>query len=87
MRNFIDTIFAPVLAWLTGIYDALDSMRVSTARPIDFNNYFGWFGLLGPSWTLLIVNIGLLGFIYFVVFIVVSQEGLYQKFKDAIKWW
>lgn len=87
MRNFIDTIFGPVLAWLTSAYNDIHSMRVAQARPIDFNNYFGWFGLLGPSWTLLVMNICLFGFIYFIVFIVVSQEGLYQKFKNAIKWW
>lgn len=87
MRNFIDTILGPVLNWLSGIYDWLHQMSVVQARPINFSSYFGWFGLLGPSWTLFIINVCLFGFIYFIVLIVMNSESLYQKFKDAVKWW
>lgn len=87
MRNLIDTIFYPVLSWLTGIYTNLDNLSVPLSRPLDVKKYLGIFSLLGPAWTSFIINVLLMAFIYMVCFIIVAQQGLFVKFKNTIKWW
>ncbi|MND45548.1 hypothetical protein D3C76_316290 [compost metagenome] len=87
MRNFIDTIFNPVLGWLGSISSGLRSLSVPVARPLDFGRYFGQFSFLGPKWITLITTICALGFIYLILFFVLSNVGLFRKFKDMIKWW
>jgi hypothetical protein len=87
MRAFIDTIFTPVLSWLQGIIDSIRDMSVPLARPIDVDKYFGYFGLFGSGWQDLIETVCTLAFIYGICYVVVSQIGLFTKFKDFIKWW
>lgn len=87
MRNFIDTIFGPVLEWLNGISDAMRDLSLPVARPLDPNRYFGYFSFLGPNWVTLITTIMTLGFIYLLVYFIVNNMGLLIKFKDMIKWW
>lgn len=87
MHNFIDTIFNPVIGWLDSIAANLRSLSVPVSRPLDFGRYFGQFSFLGPAWTTLITTICTLGFIYFVLFFIMANAGLFQKFKDKIQWW
>ncbi|MNW41495.1 hypothetical protein D3C74_186340 [compost metagenome] len=87
MRNFIDTIFNPVLGWLQSISDGLRSLSIPVARPIDFGKYLGHFSFLGSKWITFITTICTLGFIYLILFFIVSNIGLFRKFKDMIKWW
>jgi hypothetical protein len=69
------------------VYTNINSLSVPVSRPIDLSNYFGWFGLLGPYWQLFITTAGALGFIYLICYLIMSQVGLFSKFKDLIKWW
>lgn len=86
MRALIDTIFSPVLAWLTSIYNQIQEMSVPLARPLDVSKYLGVFGYMG-AWTSFVTTAFALGFIYMVVFIVVSQRELFIRFKEIVKWW
>lgn len=87
MRNFIDTVFNPLLNWLNSIYNNLSELSVPLSHPLDISKYLGVFALLGGGWISFIVNVCLMAFIYIVCFIIVAQNGLYLKFKDSIKWW
>lgn len=87
MKNLIDTIFSPVLVFLTTIADALRSLSVPVARPLDFGKYFGYFSFLGPIWITFITTACTLAFIYFIVYLVTNNMGLFLKFKEFIKWW
>lgn len=87
MRNFIDTLFYPLLNWLNGIYTNLSSLSVPLSHPLDIKKYLGIFSILGPGWVSFIVNICLMAFIYMVCFMIVAQQGLFVKFKNTIKWW
>ncbi|PAF30773.1 hypothetical protein [Paenibacillus sp. 7516] len=87
MKNLIDTIFGPVIMFLTTISDSLRSLSVPVARPLDFGKYFGHFSFMGPIWITVVTTICTLGFIYFITYLIVNNMGLFQKFKDFIKWW
>lgn len=87
MRNLVDTIFSPVLNFLNIISDSLRSLSIPIARPIDFSRYLGYFNFLGPAWTTFITTVCTLAFIYFIVFFITSNMGLFIKFKNFIKWW
>jgi hypothetical protein len=87
VRALIDTIFSPVLMWLTGIFESIQKLSVPLAHPLDIGMYLGPFVLLGPAWITFISTACALAFIYVVAFIVIAQRGLFIRFKDVIKWW
>lgn len=87
MRDLIDSIFSPLLLWLTDIYSRIHELSVPLARPINLSNYFGIFNFLGPTWTSCITTIIALAVIYFIVYIIVANIGLIIKFKNMVKWW
>jgi hypothetical protein len=87
MRNLVDTIFGPFLAWLDSIISKINSLSVPLARPLNLSRYFGYFDMLGPHWKTFITTLCVLSFIYLVTYIIVANLGLIMKFKNAIKWW
>lgn len=87
MRPLIDTIFAPVLNWLQNMIITIDSLSVPYSRPLNISNYFGYFSMFGNGWLFFIKTTTTLAFIYGVSYLVVTQVGLFIKFKDMIKWW
>lgn len=87
MIALIDTIFAPFLEWLIKIKTFIQMLSVPASRPLNISNYLGPFALLGPYWMTFITTAAFLGFVYIVVFLIVSTNGLSLKFKETIKWW
>lgn len=87
MRDFIDSIFYPVLSWFDAIIAQIRSLSVPLGQPIDLGYYFGYFSFLGPYWISFITTVCALGFIYLVAYVIVSNLGAIQKFKNLIKWW
>lgn len=87
MRNLIDSLFRPVLDWLANTTSYLSDLSVPVSMPVDFSKYFGYFSVLGPKWQLMITTLMALLFIYFLVYLIMSNIGLLRKFKDVIKWW
>lgn len=73
--------------FLNSISESLRSLSVPVARPIDFGKYLGHFSFMGPVWTTFITTLATLGFIYLLMFFIVNNMGLFQKFKNMIKWW
>lgn len=87
MKPLIDTIFGPVLAWLTNIQNYISELKVPLARPLDISQYLGPFAMLGPYWVTFISTACVLAFIYVVTFIIVLNQGVFIKFKETVKWW
>jgi hypothetical protein len=87
MHDLIDSIFSPMLIWLTEIYNRIHDLSVPLARPLNLSNYFGYFAILGPAWTTCITTIMALAVVYFIVFVIMSNIGLIIKFKNLVKWW
>lgn len=87
MKGLIDTIFNPVLNWLNSILSSIMSLDVPFSHPLDIAKYLGPFSYLGNNWISFIVTCAFLAFIYVVTYIIVSQQGLFSKFKDMVKWW
>jgi hypothetical protein len=87
VTDLVDSIFGPLLTWLTDIYNRISQMSVPLAHPLNLSNYFGVFNVLGPDWTTVITSILALSFIYFLVWIIMNNLGLIVKFKNLIKWW
>lgn len=87
MRDLVDTVFGPSIGWLTAIYDKLSSLSIPLSRPLDLSNYFGYFKIMGPTWTSCITTTIALSVIYLIAYVIVSNIGLLIKFKDTVKWW
>ena len=87
MRNFIDTLFDPVLGFLNPIAASLRNLSVPLSRPLDLGKYFGYFSFLGPAWMTVITTTCTLAFIYLTLYFIMNSQGLYQRFKDSVKWW
>ena len=86
MHNLIDSVFAPLLIWLTAIGDRLHKLSVPVAKPLNLNNYFGVFLFLA-QWMKLVTTICGLSFIYLITYLIMANIGLIVKFKNLIKWW
>lgn len=87
MIALIDTIFNPVLAWLSSISMYIHSLSVPVARPLNLSLYLGPFAYLGPYWITFITTGIFLAFVYIICFLVVSYQGMFIRFKDSVKWW
>lgn len=87
MRDLIDTIFSPLLNWLTDLYNRISGLSVPLARPLNLSNYFGYFKFLGPTWTTCITTTISLTVIYLIAYVIVANMGLITKFKNMVKWW
>jgi len=85
--DLIDTMFSPLLGWLTDLYNRILMLSVPLGRPLDLSNYFGFFKILGSTWMMVISQMIGLSVIYFIVWVVVNNLGVISKFKMLIKWW
>lgn len=86
MKALIDTVFNPILGWLSSIADLLSDMSVPASRGLDLSNYIGFLAYFG-KWSTVFTTLILFLFIYSVTYVLVAQLGLLQRFKDLIKWW
>lgn len=87
MKGLIDSVFGPVIEFLTTILTFIEELSVPVSRPFDPSNYLAPLTLLGPYWFNFVTTVCMLAFIYVVVFLIVAYNGMYIKFKDNIKWW
>jgi hypothetical protein len=87
MRDLVDSIFTPLLLWLTDLYNRIHELSIPLARPLNLSNYFGYFNFLGPTWTSCITTVIGLSVIYFIAYVIMANIGLLIKFKNMVKWW
>ncbi len=87
MRDFVDSLFNPILHWLGLLHSSLYDLSVPMSRPLNFSKYFGYFSFLGPTWMTFITTCCTLAFVYLIVYVIKTQWGLIVHVKDLIKWW
>jgi hypothetical protein len=87
VTDLIDTIYAPIIQWLTDIYNRILLLSVPLARPLNLSSYFGYLNLLGPVWKTCITTIISLAVVYGILYVIVKNIGLIIKLKTLIKWW
>ncbi|PAE14711.1 hypothetical protein CHH91_17830, partial [Virgibacillus sp. 7505] len=66
IKELIDTIFDPVIGWLTMIRQTISSMQVPASRGLDVGQYLGPLTSLGPGWTTFITTGIFLGMVYLI---------------------
>jgi len=87
MIALIDTIFGPITNWLSQIITFLNSATIPKSYTFQLSNLFAPLAMISPAWSLLITNIFIMAVTYTVIFIVINTAGLFEKFKNLIKWW
>lgn len=87
MRNFVDSIFDPVIQFLQLMIDKLSGIGTVSAKGVRLDHYFGFFSILGPAWTgvisSLLVSLLFVGILYMIQ----KNSRVLLWFKDLIKWW
>lgn len=87
VRNFIDSIFNPPIAFLHMGVDYLANVSLIAGKGISLNNYFGFFSYLpGPIQSVLNSLISAIIFLA-IIQLVKSIVKMYFTAKDALKWW
>lgn len=87
MINFIDSLFAPVLQFLNMIISKLGELGTVAAKGVHLDNYFGFFAVLGPSWTGVISSLITALIFLFILYMVQKYGRVLLWLKDLIKWW
>lgn len=87
VKNFLDSIFAPPMAFLDLMSDTLNQAGTVVGRGINLNNYFGFFGYLPAAWQNVVssalASITLLA----ILWLVRAVWNMYLKTKESGKWW
>lgn len=87
MRNFIDSIFGPIIQFLALINEKLGEIGTVAARGLRLDDYFGVFAILGPAWTGVISSLLSSLFFLAVLYVIKHYSGVLLYLKDLIKWW
>lgn len=87
IKNLIDAIFNPPIAFLNMVYGFLDNIAMVAGKGINLNNYFGFFSYLpAPMIQVLnsiIASIMLLAILQLIKYIM----RVYGQVKGWIQWW
>ena len=87
MIALIDTVFSPVLNWLTQIYNYLINVNIPTFHALNLGNIFRPLNMISPAWSFLISNVFVMAVAYLIIHLVIGGSDLYLRFKNSIKWW
>lgn len=87
MINFIDSVFNPVIQFLQLCIDRLREIGTIAAKGIRLDDYFGFFGILGPEFSQLISSALAALIFLFILYMVQKYSRVLLWFKDLIKWW
>lgn len=85
--HFVESLFSPILQFLDLMIGKLNGIAAVSAKGIRLDNYFGVFGVLGPSWAR-VINSLLASLIFlFILYMIQKYSGVLLWFKSLIKWW
>lgn len=89
LRGFVDTIFSPILGFLSNIYNILHAaaLDVPTTAKLSVFNYFSYLGMFGEGWKQFVITAAFLAFMYLILYVIVNNLGFLQKLKNLVKWW
>lgn len=85
--NFWQNIFGPVVQFLDRAAGQMGQMGTVAAKGIRLDNYFGFFGILGPEWARVISSLLASLTFLFILFTIQKYSGVLLWFKALIKWW
>jgi hypothetical protein len=87
IKNMIDAIFNPPIAFLNMVYGFLNKIAMVAGTGINLNNYFGFFSYLpAPMVQVLnsiIASIMLLAILQLIKYIM----RVYGQVKGWVQWW
>lgn len=87
MRNFIDSLFSPILQMLSWINENISHLGTVVARGYNLNTWLGWVTVLGPGFSLLVQSmIASLVFLS-VLYMIRTQSKILIWFKELIGRW
>jgi len=87
VSNFLDNIFSPVVQFLDKCITQLNQVGTVAAKGVRLDNYFGYFGILGPEWAKVISSLLASLTFLFILYTVQKYSSVLLWFKDLIKWW
>ncbi|MED4600090.1 hypothetical protein P9314_05120 [Paenibacillus validus] len=87
MRNFIDSLFSPIIQFLDQCYAKLASVGTIAAKGIRLDHYFGFFSILGNEWTAVITSLITAFLFLYVLDNIQKISRVLLWFKALIKFW
>ncbi|MFK4475802.1 hypothetical protein ABH897_005602 [Paenibacillus sp. RC73] len=87
LRNFFDSVFAPLIEFLTMARDYLDRISLAAGHGINLNNYFGFFAYLPGPFQAVINSLLAAVFILGVLQIIKVILRLYFAVKAGLFQW
>lgn len=87
IRNFINTVFEPPIAFLDLAIEKIQGIRLVTAQGINIGQYFNVFGDLPTAWQLVVTSILASSVLLGTLLIFRSLMRLYFSVKEGVKWW
>lgn len=86
-KNFVDSIFAPLLSFLTLMKNMLNEAGTVVGHGINLNNYFGFFAYLPNEWQMVVQSALASVTLLVILFLVRAAWDTYLKVKGSIKVW
>lgn len=87
MSKFVENIFDPILQFMDRAMMQTNDLSYVAAKGVRLDNYFGFFGILGPEWSSLISSLLASLVFLFVLYLIKQYTGVILWFKALIKWW
>lgn len=87
IRNMIDSIFNPAIAFLQLIKNLLNNAGTVVGKGINLNNYFSFFGYLPPEWQAVVKSALASVVLLAILFLVRSAWDMYLRVKSSSQWW
>lgn len=87
MINFLKSVFDPVFDWFDLMIDRINTLGTIAVKGVRLDDYFGFFAILGPSWSGVITYLISCLIFLLVLYVLQKQSRLILWFKDVIKWW
>lgn len=87
IKNFIDAIFEPPLAFLNLAIEKLREAQMVTAQGIDIGQYFQVFGDLPTAFQLVVSSLLISTVLLGTLLMFRSIMRVYYAVKEGAKWW
>lgn len=87
IREFLDSIFGPVISFLDLGIEKLRAVRLVTAQGLNVGKYLSVFGDMPAAWQLVISSLLISTVLLGSLLLYRSVMRLYYSAKEGIKWW
>lgn len=87
MSKFVENLFNPVIQFLDKCIGQLSYIGSVAAKGLRLDNYFGYFGILGPEWSRVISSLLASLTFLFILYTIQKYSRVLLWFKDLVKFW